>query len=130
VESKNESENLSKVLYPNDTTEMGRELRLKQQYFFVSASLQDLLFRFAKSGASLDKLPEKVAIQLNDTHPSIAVAELMRILIDLHHMDWGKAWNITTRTFAYTNHTLMPEARMAAARMCRLRASKSAAKLP
>ncbi|MCF8199515.1 MAG: glycogen/starch/alpha-glucan phosphorylase [Sulfuritalea sp.] len=110
VEDKNESENLSKVLYPDDTTEMGRELRLKQQYFFVSASLQDMLYRFTKSGTPLGSLPDKVAFQLNDTHPSIAVAELMRILIDQHHFDWGRAWNIVTRTFSYTNHTLMPEA--------------------
>ncbi|MDO8285679.1 MAG: glycogen/starch/alpha-glucan phosphorylase [Rhodoferax sp.] len=110
VEDKNESENLSKVLYPNDTTELGRELRLKQQYFFVSASLQDMLYRFAKSGLPLDALPTKVAVQLNDTHPSIAVAELMRILTDVRQLDWDRAWAITTRTFAYTNHTLMPEA--------------------
>ena len=110
VEDKNESENLSKVLYPDDTTEMGRELRLKQQYFFVSASLQDMLYRYAKSTELLDGLPDKVAIQLNDTHPSIAVAELMRILVDLHSLDWPRAWDITTRVFAYTNHTLMPEA--------------------
>ena len=110
VEDKNDSENLSKVLYPDDTTEMGRELRLKQQYFFVCASIQDMLYRFEKSGTSLDSLPDKVAIQLNDTHPSIAVAELMRILTDQHHLDWARAWSITTRTFAYTNHTLMPEA--------------------
>ena len=110
VEDKNESENLSKVLYPDDTTEMGRELRLKQQYFFVSASLQDMLYRYTKSDVPLDGLPDKVAIQLNDTHPSIAVAELMRILVDQHHMDWARAWDITRRTFAYTNHTLMPEA--------------------
>jgi starch phosphorylase len=110
VEDKNDSENLSKVLYPDDTTEMGRELRLKQQYFFVSASLQDMLYRFTKSGTPLDQLPDKVAVQLNDTHPSIAVPELMRILIDEHHMEWTRAWGIVTRTFAYTNHTLMPEA--------------------
>ena len=110
VEDKNDSENLSKVLYPNDTTVLGRELRLKQEYFFVCASLQDMLYRFAKSKNPLDNLPEKVAIQLNDTHPSIAVAELMRILIDQHHFDWARAWDITTRVFAYTNHTLMPEA--------------------
>jgi starch phosphorylase len=110
VEDKNDSENLSKVLYPDDTTEMGRELRLKQQYFFVSASLQDMLYRFDKSGVALDKLPEKVAIQLNDTHPSIAVAELMRILMDQHHVEWSRAWGIVTRVFSYTNHTLMPEA--------------------
>ncbi|MBK7005520.1 MAG: glycogen/starch/alpha-glucan phosphorylase [Burkholderiales bacterium] len=110
VEDKNESENLSKVLYPNDTTEGGRELRLKQQYFFVCASIQDMLYRFAKSGLPLDELPNRVAVQLNDTHPSIAVAELMRILCDLHKMEWTRAWGLTTRTFAYTNHTLMPEA--------------------
>jgi starch phosphorylase len=110
VEEKNESENLSKVLYPDDTTLMGRELRLKQQYFFVSASLQDMLLRFTKYHASLDELPDKVAIQLNDTHPSIAIPELMRILLDIHHLDWNRAWDITRRTFSYTNHTLMPEA--------------------
>ena len=110
VEDKNESENLSKVLYPNDTTEMGRELRLKQQYFFVCASLQDVFYRYSKHHNTFDSLPDKVAIQLNDTHPSIAIAELMRVLVDMHHLEWGKAWDITTRTFAYTNHTLMPEA--------------------
>jgi len=110
VADKNESENLSKVLYPNDTTEMGRELRLKQQYFFVCASLQDVFYRHSKHHDDFDSLPDKVAIQLNDTHPSIAIAELMRVLVDLHHLEWRKAWDITTRTFAYTNHTLMPEA--------------------
>lgn len=110
VEDKNQSENLSKVLYPDDTTRMGRELRLKQQYFFVSASLQDLVGRYLKRHDSFDALPDKVAIQLNDTHPSVAVAELMRILVDLHRLEWDKAWDITRRTFAYTNHTLMPEA--------------------
>jgi len=110
VEDKNESENLSKVLYPDDTTAMGRELRLKQQYFFVSASLQDIWYRFRKHHNSFDDLPDKVAIQLNDTHPSIAIPELMRLLLDLHHLDWDHAWDITTRTFSYTNHTLMPEA--------------------
>ena len=110
VADKNDSENLSKVLYPNDTTEMGRELRLKQQYFFVCASLQDILFRFQKHNGSYDHLPDKVAIQLNDTHPSLAIPELMRILLDVKHIDWDAAWDITTRTFSYTNHTLLPEA--------------------
>ena len=110
VEDKNESENLSKVLYPDDTTEMGRELRLKQQYFFVSASLQDILYRHSKYHNSFDKLHEKVAIQLNDTHPVLAIPELMRLLIDAHRLSWQQAWSITTRTFAYTNHTLLPEA--------------------
>ena len=110
VEEKNESENLSKVLYPDDTTQMGRELRLKQQYFLVCASLQDILRRFLKYHTKIEELPDKVAIQLNDTHPSIAIAELMRILIDLHHLEWDRAWDIARRTFSYTNHTLMPEA--------------------
>ncbi len=110
VEEKNESENLSKVLYPDDTTAMGRELRLKQQYFFVCASLQDIIRRFTKFHASLAELPDEVAIQLNDTHPAVAITELMRVLMDLHHMDWDAAWDITVKTFSYTNHTLMPEA--------------------
>jgi len=110
VEDKNESENLSKVLYPEDSTIMGRELRLKQQYFFVSASLQDILYRYSKFHEGFDALPDKVAIQLNDTHPSIAIPELMRILVDVNHLDWDRAWDISRRTFSYTNHTLMSEA--------------------
>ncbi|GBG14941.1 glycogen phosphorylase [Novimethylophilus kurashikiensis] len=110
VADKNESENLSKVLYPDDSTEMGRELRLKQQFFFVSASLQDILTRYRKHHASWDELPEKVAIQLNDTHPAISVAEMMRLLVDMHRQTWEHAWSLTTRIFSYTNHTLMPEA--------------------
>ena len=110
VEAETESENISKVLYPDDTTFMGKELRLKQQYFFVCASLHDILYRFKKHHSSFDDLPDKVAIQLNDTHPSIAIAELMRVLVDLEKLEWTHAWDIVTRTFAYTNHTLMPEA--------------------
>ena len=110
VEAKNASENLSRVLYPDDTTEMGRELRLKQQYFFVSASLQDILYRHRKMHENFDDLPDKAAIQLNDTHPAIAIPEMMRILLDMHGLTWEKAWDVTTRTFSYTNHTLMPEA--------------------
>jgi starch phosphorylase len=110
VADKNESENLSKVLYPNDSTEMGRGLRLKQQYFFVSASLQDMLFRFKKNHESWSQLPHKLAVQLNDTHPSIAVAEMMRLLVDVHNLSWDDAWGLSSRIFSYTNHTLMPEA--------------------
>jgi starch phosphorylase len=110
VEEKDSSENLSKVLYPDDTTLMGRELRLKQQYFFVSASLQDILRRFLKHHEDLEQFPEKIAIQLNDTHPSVAIAELMRLLMDVQHLGWDEAWDITRNTFSYTNHTLMPEA--------------------
>ncbi len=110
VEEKNESENLSKVLYPDDTTIMGQELRLKQQYFFVSASLQDILMRYSKTHDAFDELPDKVAIQLNDTHPAIAIPELMHILLDVHNYSWETAWDITVQTFSYTNHTLLPEA--------------------
>jgi starch phosphorylase len=110
VEDKDRSENLSKVLYPDDSTQMGHELRLKQQYFFTCASLQDILYRYNKDHATFDELPDKVAIQLNDTHPAISIAELMRIMVDLHQVPWAKAWDITSRTFSYTNHTLMPEA--------------------
>ncbi|MHB1239666.1 MAG: glycogen/starch/alpha-glucan phosphorylase [Gammaproteobacteria bacterium] len=110
LETQTESENLSRVLYPDDTSTIGRELRLKQEYFFVCASLQDILRRFLKHHDNLDQLPDKVVIQLNDTHPSIAVPELMRVLVDLHRLEWDRAWDITTRVFAYTNHTLMPEA--------------------
>ncbi|MDH4066595.1 MAG: glycogen/starch/alpha-glucan phosphorylase, partial [Acidobacteriota bacterium] len=110
VEQKTESENLSKVLYPDDSTQVGRELRLKQQYFFVAASLQDIVQRFLHTTERLDELPDRAAIQLNDTHPAIGIAELMRLLLDVYDMDWDRAWATTRRTFAYTNHTLMPEA--------------------
>jgi starch phosphorylase len=107
---KNEFENISWVLYPNDSTPAGRELRLKQEYFFVAASIQDLVKRHLTEYPSLDNLAEKVAIHLNDTHPAIGVAELMRLLCDEHRMDWAKAWDLCGKTFSYTNHTLMPEA--------------------
>lgn len=110
VEEKNESENLSRVLYPDDTTWMGRELRLRQEYFFVSASLQDIVRRYRRSYDSFDAFPDKVAIQLNDTHPAVAISELMRILLDVHDLMWEEAWDIAVRTFSYTNHTLLPEA--------------------
>ena len=105
------SETISKVLYPNDASMNGKELRLKQQYFLCSASLQDIIKRFKKLHNNDWKLfPEKVAIQLNDTHPAISIAEMMRILLDIENLEWDEAWDIVTHTFAYTNHTLMPEA--------------------
>ncbi|MFJ4143305.1 glycogen/starch/alpha-glucan phosphorylase [Pseudomonas sp. NPDC089734] len=104
------AESISRVLYPNDATEAGQELRLRQEYFFVSASLQDLLRRHLNMHATLTDLPEHAAIQMNDTHPSIAVAELMRLLIDTHGIAWDAAWKITVGTLSYTNHTLLPEA--------------------
>ncbi len=110
VEEKINSETISKVLYPNDNTPAGKELRLAQQYFFVSASLQDLIRLHLRNNSSLDNFHERFAIQLNDTHPAIAVAELMRLLIDEHGMEWNQAWDITQKTLSYTNHTLMPEA--------------------
>ncbi|NNM62042.1 MAG: glycogen/starch/alpha-glucan family phosphorylase, partial [Steroidobacteraceae bacterium] len=105
-----DAKNLSRVLYPDDSTPQGKELRLRQQYFFVSASLQDMLATHLGEGRALDALPEAIAIQLNDTHPAIAIAELMRLLVDEHGMAWGGAWRLTTAVFAYTNHTLLPEA--------------------
>lgn len=110
VSHKNDSENISKVLYPNDNNMYGKELRLKQEYFFVSATLQDIIRRYLKTHEGFESLPDKVAIQLNDTHPAIAVPELMRILVDYFQLDWEKAWDLTTRTFSYTNHTILPEA--------------------
>ena len=104
------TENITKILYPNDRIEQGRELRFKQQYFFVSCSIQDIVRRFKVNNSDFNLFPEKVAIQLNDTHPSIAIAELMRLLLDQEHLEWEPAWDITVRTFGYTNHTLMPEA--------------------
>jgi glycogen phosphorylase len=110
VEEKVRSENITKVLYPNDEGVEGKRLRLEQQYFFVSCSLQDMIRLYRQSGRSLERFHEKYAIQLNDTHPAIAVAELMRLLIDEHGLDWGPAWHVTRSVFGYTNHTLLPEA--------------------
>lgn len=104
------SENISKVLYPNDNTSQGRQLRLEQQYFFVSCSLQDIINNYRRTHRNFDHFHEKIAIQLNDTHPSIGVAELMRLLVDEHKLGWNQAWYITRNTFAYTNHTLLAEA--------------------
>lgn len=103
-------ENISRVLYPNDKVFKGQELRLKQEFFLVSATLQDMLRRFAKIHDDWTKLPEKVAIQCNDTHPNLAIPEMMRFLLDEQGMEWSKAWDITTKVMAYTNHTLLPEA--------------------
>jgi glycogen phosphorylase len=111
VREKAVGESISKVLYPNDKTENGKELRLVQQYFFVACSLRDILRRHRKQAAnSWDNFPDKVAIQLNDTHPGIAIVELLRILLDEEDIAWDRAWQIVTRTFSYTNHTLLPEA--------------------
>ncbi|MDY0152229.1 MAG: glycogen/starch/alpha-glucan phosphorylase [Candidatus Cloacimonas sp.] len=110
VANKNHSEMISKVLYPNDNNMQGKELRLKQEYFFVSATIQDILRRFYKKHSDLRELPDKAAIQMNDTHPAIAVAELMRILMDEKNLSWDLAWDITHRCLAYTNHTILPEA--------------------
>ena len=110
AEFKNQFENISWVLYPNDSTPAGRELRLRQEYFFTSASIQDILGRHLAENGTLSNLSEKVAIHLNDTHPAIGVAELMRLLVDEHDLSWDEAWAQTGRVFSYTNHTLMPEA--------------------
>ena len=110
VEQQNLARNLVEVLYPNDNHIAGKELRLRQQYFFVSASLQRAIERFKKHHSDIHQLPEKVTIQMNDTHPTVAVAELMRILLDEEGLEWDEAWDITTKTCAYTNHTIMAEA--------------------
>lgn len=104
------SENISKVLYPNDSQSQGRELRLKQEYFFTAASIADILRRYHAENANIRNFHTKVCIQLNDTHPTLAILELMRVFVDKYNISWDEAWDITTQTFAYTNHTLMPEA--------------------
>ena len=110
VRAKNLSENVTRVLYPDDSSYQGRELRLRQEFFFTSASMQDILTRYMREHADFEQLPDKVAVHLNDTHPAIAVPELMRLLLDVHRLEWADAWGMCTRIFSYTNHTLMPEA--------------------
>lgn len=109
VAEKIQSENLSKVLYPNDQTPEGQELRFKQQYFFVACSLHDIIRRFHIRNGEWEDFPDKIVVQLNDTHPVLAIPELMRLLVDVHLLPWDQAWDLTTRTFAYTCHTLLPE---------------------
>ncbi|MCF2640375.1 glycogen/starch/alpha-glucan phosphorylase [uncultured Fusobacterium sp.] len=111
TQDKTRAEDISRVLYPNDSTDEGKKLRLKQQYFFVSASLQDILRKYKRlHGSNFDEFPEYVAIQLNDTHPVIAIPELMRLFVDLEGLSWEKAWSIVEKTFSYTNHTILAEA--------------------
>jgi glycogen phosphorylase len=110
VDQKVDSENITKVLYPNDERVRGKQLRLEQQHFFVSCALQDMIRIFLQREADLTRFNEKFAVQLNDTHPAVAVTELMRLLVDVHGLGWDEAWETTRRTFAYTNHTLLPEA--------------------
>jgi len=110
VEKKMTSENISKVLYPADNVQEGRELRLKQEYFLASSTIHDVIYRFRKMHNDLRQLPDKVAVQLNDTHPALCIPEMMRMLLDFENMSWDDAWDITVRTFAYTNHTVLPEA--------------------
>jgi glycogen phosphorylase len=105
-----EAKNLSRVLYPDDSTPQGKELRFKQQYFFVSASLQDMLATHLGEGRTLESCPTAIAIQLNDTHPTLAIPELMRLLVDEHGLPWESKLAITSAVFSYTNHTLLPEA--------------------
>src|SRR5262249_18429779 len=110
VQDKIASENITKVLYPNDEVAVGKELRLKQQFFFCSCSLQDMVRIHLLLGGKPTTFHEKWAVQLNDTRPAVAVAELMRLLVDEHGVDWDDAWHVTQTSFAYTNHTLLPEA--------------------
>ena len=110
VEDQIDAKNLSRVLYPDDSTPQGKELRFKQQYFFVSASIQDILATHLAEERALEDLPDALAMQMNDTHPTLAIPELMRLLVDQYDMPWAEAWDICRSVFGYTNHTLMPEA--------------------
>lgn len=110
VEQQNLAKTIVEVLYPNDNHYAGKELRLRQQYFFISASVQRAILKFKETNKDIHKLPDKVTFQMNDTHPTVAVAELMRILMDEEGLEWDDAWDLTCRTCAYTNHTIMAEA--------------------
>ena len=110
LKDKIENETISKVLYPSDSIESGKELRLKQQYFFVSCAIQDIIRRFMEKSNDFHRMPEYICIQLNDTHPALAIPEMMHQLIDVYGQSWNTAWEVTTKIFAYTNHTLLPEA--------------------
>ena len=110
IEARQRAEYITSVLYPNDSTEGGKELRLKQQYFFCSATMQDVIRRFLKKDHKWEELPDKIAVQLNDTHPAIAIPEMLRILVDIYSVNWRKAWGLVHKVFAYTNHTVLPEA--------------------
>lgn len=110
IRDQQRAETISAVLYPNDNIDAGKELRLKQQYFWVAASLHDIIRRFKKTHRPWAQFPDQVAIQLNDTHPTLAIVELQRILVDVENLHWDEAWEIVTRTFGYTNHTVLPEA--------------------
>lgn len=110
IADRQQAEYITSVLYPNDSTEAGKELRLKQQYFFCCATIQDIIRRFKKINLPWKDFPEKVQIQLNDTHPAIAIVELLRIFLDVEKLPYEEAWNIVYHTFAYTNHTVLPEA--------------------
>ena len=110
VEQENLARNIVEVLYPNDNHYAGKELRLKQQYFFISASVQEAIAKYKKNHDDIRKFYEKATFQLNDTHPTVAVAELMRILLDEEGLTWDEAWEVTSKTCAYTNHTIMAEA--------------------
>ena len=110
VKEKIQTETISKVLYPSDAIESGKALRFVQQYFFVSCAIQDIIRRFLEKSNDFAKMPDYVVCQLNDTHPALAIPEMMRLLMDVHGQEWDTAWEITTKIFAYTNHTLLPEA--------------------
>ena len=118
VEQKMATETISKVLYPSDSFEAGKELRLIQEYFLAACSIRDITRRYLKENDSFDKFSDKVAIQLNDTHPALTVAELMRTMVDENDLEWDEAWEMTQATLGYTNHTLLPEERVVSPLYC------------